>query len=382
VRRQFGVGLLARSVVLMGVAALLVWLMIRFELVDVGLIVGAFEKNTAFVLVTGLLQAFIFILIMFRYVLIARAFSVHLPTKTMATATFVSTAVGQWAPGALAVIEVLRAGILFGSTKGGQGLLEDTKPRLVAASLYDRLIGFFVILALGALAAVGVLVWKMAGGESGAGGVDGSMGSSGGMGGAMVPLVGLSLFSLGGALAILALPFLARWKQSHHILMAVHKMILGGGVEARLVRRVLLRLLSHAEKLRQVLATGGSQLGNFSGATLVGVVATVLMSVTLYGSALAIGSPIPFFAIVAAFPVMAIAALVPMGFAGVGGYQLVTIAVFHIFSVDARVAASASLLQNALSLIVCTLLGLAFLPAGFSQIKALLRKGDGAVDLG
>jgi uncharacterized protein (TIRG00374 family) len=347
-----------RSFALIGFAAVVLWLMGRANLIDFSMIQNAFQHEKGFVLLTIGVQLLIFILLMYRYVLTVRAFSVRVPTKDMAAATFVSVAIGQWAPGAMAIMEVIRMGLMFGTNKNVPEE-EGVKPRLVAASLYDRLIGFMVILLIGFVASSYLVLLQLKLNAAPA---------------TLAPLLALAVFSLCGTLAIIALPFVTRLSASHRILVGLHKRLGDNTQTPSPLTRALQQALAQAEKLRHVLASGGSNLKSFSSATFVSLVASVLMSVAIYTAALAVGTPIPLTAIIASFPVVAIASLLPMGFAGMGGYQLVTVAVFHIFGVDARVAASANLLQTALSLLTCTALGLLFARSSLHQIRALLSR--------
>ena len=96
----------------------------------------------------------------------------------------------------------------------------------------------------------------------------------------------------------------------------------------------------------------------------------------LYYSSFAIGQPISLSAIIAVFPVMSVLTLLPLGFAGVGGQQLVAIALFDIFLLSPTAVSSASLLQNIIFIIDNTLLGLLFAHLSASHIKAILRKSS------
>jgi len=69
-----------------------------------------------------------------------------------------------------------------------------------------------------------------------------------------------------------------------------------------------------------------------------------------------------------------LAGLLPLGFAGIGGYQLVMASIFGIFSVSPAVVASAGVLQSALSLLVNSLLGLLFARVCSGQIRAILKR--------
>ncbi len=351
--------ILFRSVFLLVFAALILWTMGYYNLFDFALILQALSNAKSFLIATALTQLVVFVILLYRYILIVRAFGVGVQSKDLAAATFVSVALGQWAPGSLAFMEAIRMSLTFGSDTSSEKV-DGAKARLIAASFYDRLLGFVVILAIGFCVTIPVCVWQWL--ESGWTSTVGS-------------LALLAVFSLGGSIALLSLPFLSRWAVSKKILLAIHskssEFELGKFAKfATMVSRVAGAL----ENLRHVLAAGGTHFRRFLPAMLVSALASILTNVVTYLAALSIGTSIPFVAIVATFPVIAIVGIIPMGFAGIGGYQLVTIALLQIFGVDARVASAASLMQTAVSLLMSTFLGLLFARASLHQIKRLTSK--------
>jgi uncharacterized membrane protein YbhN (UPF0104 family) len=76
------------------------------------------------------------------------------------------------------------------------------------------------------------------------------------------------------------------------------------------------------------------------------------------------------------FPFLAIAQLLPIGFAGIGGHQLVAVALFQAFSLEASGVATVSLVQGLVSLILNTVVGVFFFQTSAHQVKAILQRPD------
>jgi uncharacterized membrane protein YbhN (UPF0104 family) len=305
------------------------------------------------------------ILLAVRYVCVARAFAIQVRVRHLLAATFVSTALGQWAPGSLAFIEAIRLGLLLGTDKvlertGGERELS-TRRRIVVSSLYDRLIGFWVILLIGFLITLALVFYSFAAGKS--------IGSPG--------VFALLLFSGAGVAGLSAVPALARASWVAALLRAVlaRFLVLRDGCSVGLGRKLfaaVTALVRHAESMREVLANGGASYRGLVVSVLISAVSVLFSIVGTYLAAIAIGANIPFVAIAAALPVIAVASLFPLGFAGMGAYQLVSVLVFDLFSVDPRVAASANLLQTALALGVCTVLGAIFAGTSLGTLRLLV----------
>jgi uncharacterized membrane protein YbhN (UPF0104 family) len=94
----------------------------------------------------------------------------------------------------------------------------------------------------------------------------------------------------------------------------------------------------------------------------------------LYLCSVASGQSVPLLAALATFPVIAVAGLLPLGFAGLGGYQLIAVAVFGILGVPSNAVSSASVLQNAMQLVVNTTLGIAHLHHSGALVKKILQQ--------
>jgi uncharacterized membrane protein YbhN (UPF0104 family) len=249
------------------------------------------------------------------------------------SASFVSNGLGQWAPGAMAVTEMIRVGLILGSEAQ-----TDSKLRVAMASVIDRLVGFFVILLLGGVTSLGLFLQQASKLDH--------------LGTGQWALLSLGLVSFGGGAAIGVLPMVSQWHVFHMMFDRFEKI-------ARYQKEI-----SHCLKNpRQLLYP-----------VVLSFVCFFVSSLGMYMASVAAGSPIPLLITFATFPVIAVSSLLPIGFGGLGGYQLVAVAVFGVLGVPAAAVSSASLLQNALGLAVNTFLGIIQIQHSGPQIKKILAR--------
>ena len=347
--------LFARTAVLAAFGVGVLLLMHHYGLLDFASVARAFRVGRMWVLLVLGTQIALGFTLMYRYSLLVRRLGVDVPFSALTSATFVSNAVGQWAPGALAVTEMLRMSLMLGVEKAQGRALSQNAARLAVASLFDRCVGFFTMMFVGGTATVVVLV-----GAVGSGRMQADAGDAG-----FVGLLLLAAFSFLGAAVIVALPFLARWRVTHALLSKA-RAALGHGFLGRNLGRV--------QSLVHVLGEGVGLFGFFIVPVVLSIFCMILSCLGLLFSSFAIGEGISFWAILATFSITSIATLFPLGFGGLGGYQLVAVAVFGLFGVRPAVVSSASVLQCALLLMVNTLLGALYAHHSSKQITAILTR--------
>jgi uncharacterized membrane protein YbhN (UPF0104 family) len=356
---------LFKALILLLIGGAILAAMWYFGLLDFSLIYKAFHSHWQWLLLLAGAQFAAMILLAVRYVFVARSFAIQVRLRHLLAATFVSTAMGQWAPGSLAFIEAIRLGLLLGTDKvserSGGEREQSTRRRIVVSSLYDRLIGFWVILLIGFLITASLVLYSFFEGRP--------VASHG--------LFVLLFFSGAGVAGLSAVPSLARAAWVIRLLREVLARLLAlrDHFPVALGRKLLaavIGLLRHAESMREVLATRGANHRGIVASVLVSAMSVFFSVVGTWLAAVSIGANIPFVAIAAALPVIAVAGLFPLGFAGMGAYQLVSIVVFDLFSVDPKVAAAANLLQTALALGVCTVLGIVFAGTSLGTLRLLV----------
>ncbi|MEY2988407.1 MAG: hypothetical protein RJB13_1928 [Pseudomonadota bacterium] len=341
-----------KTFVFLATAFLFLFMMHRFGFLRWGDITQAFARHPKTLIGVCGVQVITAVVMMIRYWKLLNLFGVEADLRRSSAATFVSTALGQWFPGSMAVVEMMRVGLMVGvgskSEKVSVGMASGIKARLAIVSIVDRLVGFFGILFTGLLASAGTLLFAVHD----------------------VGVFVLFVFSLGGVLGLIGLPFAVRqnWVKSFlrkKISVAEQRGADGFSTKGHSV-------LLHVESLRNDIEMGTRNPMQLVGPILLSVLSLLLTSAGLFMAARALSESLDFFQILCVFPIVSLASVLPLGFAGIGGYQLVMASVFGVFAVSPSVVASAGLLQSALLLLVNSLLGLAFLQTCSRQVRQAL----------
>jgi uncharacterized protein (TIRG00374 family) len=344
-----------RAIVLICLGVGILFFMHREGLFDLSAVASAFAQQLPLVVVIVLSQILLAGLLLLRYGLLVRMLGLTLPWSHLASANFVSNAVGQWAPGSLAVTEILRMSLMLGAQKAQGNSLSKSASAIAVASFYDRTIGFFTMLSVGSVTTL-IALWQ---------GVRSQALVPSFQNASFVGLGALFVFSFFSSLGLLFLPFLARSKR-----MKIFAEFLQKKFPAHhALGKILARFLNVLEVLRQ----GERVLHHMFLPFLISALCLFLSCFGLYLCAHAVGGQLEFGAILATFPMTALASLLPLGFAGLGGYQLVAVGAFGLFGVAPAVVSTASVLQNALLLAVNTLIGVLYAHHSSKSIAAALK---------
>ena len=364
-----------KTLVFIGFGGAVLYAMAHFDLFDMTYLARAFQTGSTYVALTIASLVTLLFLNVARYLVLLRVFKLNIAFKNSAAATCVSMAAGQWLPGSMAVAEVLRVGLMMGALKkvdsslhGGGAGISSPRSRIAVASFVDRAIGLFVIFAVGALVSSALVFQQL-----------------------NTPtlktvefygLCSLAVFTIFASVGVALLPVLARWEILRSLSGKVRSSIeakqhSSSDVEVRffyIIFNFLLKVFSAGSSLRASLVEGTSNPTKLLAPILVSVSALFFLILSFYLSSLAIGNEMSLFAISAAFPVLALSQLLPIGIGGIGGQQLIAVAVFNVFGISANIVSSASLLQSGLWLLVVTGFGILFARVGMKQIKAAISQ--------
>lgn len=347
--------LFARTAILSAIGVGILLVMNHYELFAFENIARAFQRGGAWVAGVMAIQGLLAFVLVFRYAMVLRLTGVSVPSSSVFSANFVSNAVGQWAPGALAVTEILRISLMLGAEKAEGRALSQNASRLAVASVYDRFIGFFTMLTVGGFATLVVLEQAVSAGQMHASLENGQF----------LALASLATLSLTGALAIACMPFFARLRVVHGLLDRA-RAVAGKGLPGKLLGRV--------QALVRMFGQESFGVAQLLPPVFLSLCCMMLSCLSLWCAAQATGEPLPLFVIFATFPITAISTLFPLGFGGMGGYQLVAVGVFGLFGVAPAAVSTASVLQNALQLLVNTLLGAVYAHHSGRQIVSILKR--------
>jgi uncharacterized membrane protein YbhN (UPF0104 family) len=329
-----------KSLSLLVIAGVLLWLAVHFGIVDTARISGAFRLHPELLLVTVACLLGISACTIARH---AQALSVlvAVPWTRVAAANLVSQGIGQWAPGSLTVTELVRVGLLVGGEADRRAALA----KIGLASLFDRLCALGVLLCTGSLAALGAL------GRSAPEQV--------------IPLVVVATVALGGGSVLIATPLLGDSAPVRRLAAALANAPRGRALGMRLA------------SLLDQLASAGKSFRHRPRVVALNVVLSacvaVLNALACYAASLALGKPISPLLLAAVLPLTVVGIILPLGFAGFGGPQLVTALLFAPFGIRAEAVVEATLLQNAVSLGVQTALALLAAAPFAAELSTMLR---------
>ena len=340
---------MARFAALAVVSAAILALLRVLGILNLRLFGEAFARgNGAMGLVAAALLAMTAVALV-RYWIILRLVSFQARAPRVVAAGLISQAVGQWAPGSMAVTELIRFGLMAGP--GG------SKGRLALSILIDRLLGLGTMFLVGGCAAF-FLHFR---------------------GGFLVKfpalVFSLAVLSVAFGLALILAPFLTKtapWRKLSRFLAvkaAVRPAVAADPVPKKSRSARLWGGLSGAVDLLNGAAARPRRLLIPIGLSLA---IPFLNGATLFYAAQAIGHPLPLSVILVAVPFTILAVLLPLGLAGYGGPQLAAAGVFGLFNVSPETVVAACLVQNTVVLAVTTVLGA--LSAGFvlDRLRAVL----------
>jgi uncharacterized membrane protein YbhN (UPF0104 family) len=369
--------LVFRSLGLLALAVGFLVVMEKFGLLRIADILDAFHKRPSILMLLAVVQVLAAFAMMYRYNILLKVLGIDAPLRQVGSATFVSTAVGQWVPGSMAVVEVLRVGLMFGGQaaaasrgkspakeQGAEQPSEDEalginlpglKPRLAIASFADRLIGFLGILLIGFVFSCFLFAQS-----------DALKRPEEAFSGPGI----LWLSSGLGALSLILLPSLVRLRFFKQL---SYRMRVQGPRSLTRVGRFWNQSLQHIETLRHNVDAGCRHPRQLVLPLFLSMLSLLLTSFSLYLSALALDEKIDFFQIVCAYPLISLASLLPLGFAGIGGYQLIMASIFGLFSVSPAVVASAGVLQSTVVLVANTVIGLLYARVCSQQLRAIIK---------
>jgi uncharacterized membrane protein YbhN (UPF0104 family) len=336
--------------------------MTKSGILDFNLFVSSFQNHKMLILGVILLQVINCFFMAFRYQYLLRIFKIQVGFFNGLSATVVSNSIGLWLPGSMAFIEVIRIGLMLGASQHMTSVREELslRAKLTAISLFDRLIGLFVMLVFGGGAACYALFsnkqrFSLNLDQNGA-------------------LIGIAVFSFLSAFFIAILPIFAKSVFFRKLLGHFERICLflfRGGFLNKAFRKLFYEIFA----LLDAVVIGSKQISHFFIPIVFSCCCFLLMSLGTYFCAIAISNSIPFLAIFATLSILSLASLLPIGIAGIGGIQLVAAMAMTVFGVDPKTAASAQFLQTAINLLSVSALGFFFLKLTINQVRAILKTG-------
>lgn len=319
------------------------WLLKRAGLLNLRLFFAAFQNKNAGFALAVLTLALLPVLGAVRSYILLKKISVVTKFSHVLTAGFISQALGQWMPGSMMVIEVIRFGLVTGMSRhrpnaDDMSERDDLPARVGIAFLLDRVLGLGGMFITGGLCAAFLFIKR-----------DTVIKHSS-------SLIAMASISFCVGILLLMAPFWARNKQ-------LRKFLVGTGADS-IPRNRAGRGKGPFARILQTLRIGMRALGEASMTwadlrlpIFFSFALAVLNPLTLYSAAWAMDRPLPIPAIITAIPFTLLAILLPLGIAGFGGQQAMAVGAFSVFNLNPETIVAASLVQNVLALIVYTVCG-------------------------
>lgn len=362
--------IILKALAFVSLAVAIVFAMIKFGLIDVTSLMVAFDHGKPWLALAFSLGLISALINLWRYMRILRLMDVDIPFRGAAAATSVSLFVGQWLPGSMAVSEMVRLGLMMGAGKihsntgsaapaGERSLVTSVKARIFVASFLDRACGLILFLTVGTVACALSLVTAT---------------QSASLAAHELTILGMLLcFGIAGAATLLSLPWLSKHAA---VLRTLESQAERWQQHAGKLGRPLAKIILTVRKITEPMADESFTYGGFYRALAISSLSSLLLVGGFFTCSRAVGFDMSYVQIAAVFPFLAIAQLLPIGFAGIGGHQLVAVALFQAFSLEASGVATVSLVQGLVSLILNTVVGVFFLQTSAHQVKAILQRPE------
>lgn len=270
--------------------------------VDLRRIATAFIHHPLPILGIALTQLGIVLTTPMRYHATLRACGLPLPFRTVFMACTVSACIAPWLPGSAAAGEAIRTGWLLSRGSG-----EAPAARLLAATGMDNGIRLFLDLTIG----------------------------------------------FGSGLLLLAL-------DARHRSLNVSALVGGLGIGCLMLGSLPLLVRVGRGRWWPVPFAGGNRC--LLASLLIGVAPPLLNGLGFVLAARAVHANIGLLMILVAYPLVLISSVLPLGIAGIGGNQVITVALFALLGISAEDATSTELLHTGVVLILNGLISIPFLP--------------------
>lgn len=341
----------AFSALLLALSVAIIWLLWRYGLVDFDSLLQAYRHQYLLLALAALCVLATSIVGILRHLWALSVLNVKVPKVSVVAANIIGQAIAIWAPGNIAVMEGLRMGLLVRPLRSADDVAQATS-RMAMASIFDRTTSLAALFLTGAAGALYPYLARP----------EGFRGS-------------YLLIGLGVAYVILGAVLLCAPQIASTGLFVWIAARLDGAKQAPhpLAKRA-------AGMLRHMHDAAAHWRAHKNATLVTGALAAViaiLFSLTMWIASVAVGSPVPLWLATALFPSSIIAAIFPIGFAGLGGPQLLAIAVYAPFGVDARTVATMTLLQSTVTVAVQTMLGLVWAAVRHEDITYALGGSSG-----
>jgi len=344
----------------------ILWLLKIIGFLNLQLFLDAFKQNK--IRIASIISVLIFVVVLgiVKLFYLLKLVAINTKFSEVAGASFISQAIGQWFPGSMVVTDVFRFGLMVGIGKKSEfsnDFQENSilKSRIAVALFIDRVFGLGMMFIVGSACSIFLILAHDPNVKYPA------------------ILFLLTLLSLIIGISFLLIPFVAHAifmnKLSTYLETKAQRLISGKKKNSRLsqfITRIFTALASILKTLDQALMNRRALINPL----ILSLSICLLNSLAFYLSALSISRHIPFLVILILVPFTILSMLLPLGFAGYGGQQLMAVGVFGLFEVNPETVVASSLVLTTLALAVYTFCGGISAGLWSNRLRSAVKKSD------
>lgn len=330
-------------------SGMIIWFLAHKNLIHFELIKSALAHSKWLIIGIAVLQIFNYFSMGLRYQVILKTLNFKQKFKNVIAATFIGNGLGQWLPGSLAFIEVIRVGLMTKSINQSENAQQEVG-HLAIASLFDRLIGLFIGLFIGTLICIYFIITLKQ--------VDSAQ---------FLILLLVSGFNGFMCLLILLLPLFAGSKLMQHILARGERMCLHF-ISHPKFHSMIIAFFHKTNALIKFFAKNGRNYKLFFIPMGLSLCSFLGFAFSLQVASYALGTTIPFLVTLCIVAILSVITALPISVGGIGAPQLITAILFGAFGANSAQAASAQFLQTGITLITISLCALLYLPRMMKEI--------------
>lgn len=331
-------------------SSMIIWFLSQKNLLHFDLIKSAFAHSMWLILGIAALQIFNYLSMSLRYQVILKILNFNQKFKNVLAVTFIGNGLGQWLPGSLAFIEVIRVGLITKAMNKNQSTSSQDVGYLAIASLFDRLIGLFIGLFIGTWISIYFLCTLK----------NDDIGN-------FLLLLFVSGFNISMCFVILLLPLFAGSKLMQHFLARGERICLRF-VSHQKFHTMIIAFFHKTNGLIRFFAKNGQNYKLFFIPMGLSLCSFLGFALSLQVASYALGATLPFLVTLTSVAILSLVTALPISVGGIGIPQLITAILFGAFGANSAQAASAQFLQTGITLITISICAIFYLPRMMKEI--------------
>jgi uncharacterized membrane protein YbhN (UPF0104 family) len=362
-----------QTFIYLALGVLFLILLYAADLIDFKAIIASTQRHPDLVGIIATTHIGVILFVSIRYYFTLRAFGLLVSPRHVIAACVVALSIGPWLPGSPLVVEALRLSFMlsdYSASKVNDGLIISAlanpnintipvslRTRIVSATGIDALIGLFMYFLVGLGAGIAVILFHPVAISS-----------------EIYTVCFLLAVGTIGVGAIILFPKIKIVRSLVRLIIGRISHFRKRRYKLRRVRKILISFSKRFDRIGYAILTFLDRPSALLPVILTGLPIPILNGLGLFYSARAVDVDIGLIPILTIYPVLVIGSLLPIGLAGIGGYQLIGIAIFSIFAIPAKAVTSSELLHTAIILMLNAVIILPFIPKIIFTLRQSMPK--------